>query len=148
LELLHEIREGQAALAALSSGDPSQGTQRESLETFLAKLPNLWREGEARPTHRSETATARWWRTRENPFASVWPEILLWLQKEPDSTAKSLMERLQKHCPDQVAEGQLRTLQRRIREWRGAMARTLVHACLDGKEATGNTVVVGAKPDG
>jgi hypothetical protein len=41
LELLHRIREDQAALAALSSGDLSQGPQRESLETFLAKLPEL-----------------------------------------------------------------------------------------------------------
>jgi hypothetical protein len=148
LELLHQIREGQAALAALSSGDLSQGPQRESLEAFLAKLPELWRQGEARPTHRSEAAAARWWRTREDPFESVWPEILLWLQNQPDSTAKSLIERLQKQYPGRFAAGQLRTLQRRIREWRGAMARTLVHACLDGKQATGNPVVIGTETNG
>jgi hypothetical protein len=78
----------------------------------------------------------------------VWPEILLWLQNEPDSTAKSLIERLQKQYPGQFAEGHLRTLQRRIREWRGVMARTLVHACLDGKQATGNPVVVGTETHG
>jgi len=43
LEILHQIREGQAALAALSSGDPGHGPGRESLEAFLAKLPGLWR---------------------------------------------------------------------------------------------------------
>jgi len=50
-ELLHQIREGQAALAALGSGDLSHGPERQSLEEFLAKLPELWREGEVRPTH-------------------------------------------------------------------------------------------------
>ena len=64
------------------------------------------------------------------------------------SLAKSLIERLQKQYPGRFAEGQLRTLQRRIREWRGAMARTLVHACLDGKQATGNPVVVGTQTKG
>ncbi|HMB03082.1 MAG TPA: transposase family protein [Isosphaeraceae bacterium] len=148
LEILYQIREGQAALAALSSGHLDQGPERESLEAFLAKLPGLWREGEARPTHRSETPTARWWRTRKDPFETVWPAILLWLQQDPESTAKSLIERLQREYPGQFAEGQLRTLQRRIREWRRAMARTLVHACLDGKQATGNPVVVGAEQNG
>ena len=109
LEILHQIREGQAALAALSSDDLNQGPERESLEAFLAKLPGLWREGEARPTHRSAAATARWWRTRKDPFETVWPEILLWLQQDPESTAKSLIERLQREYPGQFAEGQLRT---------------------------------------
>ena len=148
LEILHQIREGQAALAALSSDDLNQGPERESLEAFLAKLPGLWREGEARPTHRSAAATARWWRTRKDPFETVWPEILLWLQQDPESTAKSLIERLQREYPGQFAEGQLQTLQRRLGEWRRAMARTLVHACLDENKATGNPVVVGAKQNG
>ena len=145
LAILHQIREGQAALAALSSGDLSPGPERESLEAFLAKLPELWREGEARPTHRSETTSPRTWRTRKDPFETVWPEILLWLQRDPESTAKSLMERLQRDYPGHFAEGQLRTLQRRIRAWRRVMARTLVHACLVGDEATGNPVVVGGE---
>ena len=58
----------------------------------------------------------------------VWPEILLWLQRDPESSAKSLMERLHRDYPDRFPDGQLRTLQRRIREWRQVMARTLVHA--------------------
>lgn len=147
-EILHQIREGQAALAALSSGDPGHGPERESLEAFLAKLPELWREGEVRPTHRSEAPTPRTWRTRKDPFEAVWPEILLWLQQDPDATVKSLMERLQRAYPGRFAEGQLRTLQRRIREWRRVMARTLVQVCLDGDHATGDPVIVGAKPKG
>jgi hypothetical protein len=144
LEILHQIREGQSALAALGSGDLGHGPEREGLEEFLAKLPELWRAGEVRPTHRSEPASPRPWRTRKDPFEEVWPEILLWLQRDPDSTAKSLMERLQCTYPGRFPEGQLRTLQRRIREWRHVMAQTLIHACLDGNEALGEPVVVGA----
>jgi len=115
LEILHQIREGQADLAALGSGDPSQCPERESLEAFLAKHPELWREGEARPTHRSEAPAPCSWRTRKDLFEAVWPEILLWLQQDLEATAKSLMERLQREYPDCFPEGQLRTLQRRIR---------------------------------
>ena len=134
-ELLHQIREGQAALAALSSGDLSHGPDRQSLEEFLAKLPELWREGEVRPTHRQRSSSPRTWRTRKDPFEEVWPEILVWLQHDPDSTAKSLMERLQHDYPGRFPDVQLRTLQRRIREWRHVMAKSLVHGIRDGNGA-------------
>jgi hypothetical protein len=148
LKILHQIREGQAALAALGSGDLSHGPERESLEEFLAKLPGLWRAGEVRPTHRGEPLSPRLWRTRKDPFENVWPEILLWLQQDPESTAKSLMDRLHRAFPGQFPDGQLRTLQRRIREWRRVMARTLVGACLDGNEAKGKAFVIGAEREG
>jgi hypothetical protein len=145
LELLHQIREGQAALAALGSGDLGHGPQRESLEEYLAKLPELWRAGDARPTHRSAATSRRDWRTRKDPFEEVWPEILLWLQHDPAATAKSLMDRLHRDYPGRFPDGQLRTLQRRIREWRQVMARTLVHASLAGDEGGGELIVVGAR---
>ena len=145
LELLHQIREGQSALAALGSGDLSHGPERESLEEFLAKLPELWRAGEVRPTHRSAPSSPRSWRTRKDPFEEVWPEILLWLQADPDSTAKSLMERLQREYPGRFPDGQLRTLQRRVGEWRHVMAKTLAGLCLDSTEAQEKAIVVGAE---
>jgi hypothetical protein len=145
LELLHQIREAQSALAALGSGDLGHGPERESLDAFLAKLPELWRAGEARPTHRSASSSPRRWRTRKDPFETIWPEILLWLEDDPESTAKSLMERLHREYPGQFSDGQLRTLQRRIRGWRHIMAQNLVQTCLDGKEATGKPVVVGVE---
>src|SRR6185437_8300254 len=86
LDLLHGIRQGQGALAALQSGNLRDGVDRESLEEFLAKLPDLWREGEVRPTHRQAASTPRNHRTRVDPFEAVWPEILLWLQEDPDAT--------------------------------------------------------------
>lgn len=145
LELLHQIRDGQSTLAALSSNDLSHGPEHESLEEFLAKLPGLWRAGEVRPTHRDASSSPRRWRTRKDPFETVWAEILLWLQHDPEATAQSLLKRLQRDYPGQFPDGQLRTLQRRIREWRHAMARTLVHACLEGEGATERPIIVGAE---
>jgi hypothetical protein len=142
--LLHQIREGQAALAALDSGDLSHGPERQSLDEFLAKLPELWRQGEVRPTHRNASSSPRTWRTRKDPFEEVWPEILLWLQQDPESTAKSLMDRLHRDYPGRFPDGQLRTLQRRIGEWRHVMARELVRVGLTGEGADEGPIVVGA----
>ena len=144
LDLLHRIREGQSALVAIRSGDLSHGPERENLEEFLAKLPELWRDGEVRPTHRSEASVPHDWRTRTDPFEGVWPEILLWLQADPDATAKSLMDRLHQQFPGKFPDGQLRTLQRRIREWRRMMARTLVNG-MNGEQVNGEPVIIGAK---
>ena len=126
VELLHRIRQGQSALAALSSGTPCDGPGRKSLDQFLASLPELWRLGEARPTHRKEQSKVRYWRTREDPFKDAWTDILLWLQKEPDSIAKVILQRLSEKYPGRFGSKLLRTLQRRISEWRRTMARRLV----------------------
>jgi Integrase core domain len=143
LELLHRIRDSQSALAALGSGEMGSDLGRESLEQFLAKLPALWRKGEVRPTHQRKDSQPHSWRTRKDPFEGVWPEILMWLQETPEATAKSLWERLDQKHPGRFPGGQLRTLQRRIREWRRVMARELVYACLDGKATREKPVVIG-----
>jgi hypothetical protein len=147
LELLHRIREAQAALAALGSADRGSGPGQESLEQFLAKLPELWREGEARPTHRQGATQARTWRTRKDPFEGVWAEVLLWLQENPEATAKSLFERLERAYPGRFPQGQLRTLQRRIREWRRMMARDLVYTCVGQEGAAQRVVVLGSEAE-
>jgi hypothetical protein len=144
LELLHLVREGQSALAALRSGDLGEGPERENLKEFLAKLPEMWRKGEVRATHRAPEPKARHWRTHKDPFESVWAEILLWLQSDPEASAKSLLERLQLAYPGKYPDGQVRTLQRRIREWRRVMSRTLVNICIDNIPAI-TPVIVGAK---
>ncbi|HEV3256564.1 MAG TPA: transposase family protein [Gemmataceae bacterium] len=144
LDLLHRIRDSQAALAALSSGELGGGQERESIEQFLAALPDLWRQGEARPTHRERAPQPRAWRTRKDPFEKVWPQILLWLQEDPDARGKSLLDRLDKEHPGRFPEGQLRTLQRRVRDWRRVMARNLVHGCHEGQATAETPIVVGA----
>jgi len=132
VKLLHRIRQGQSALSALTSTDHiTQGPGRESLEQFLTQLPRLWHDGEVRPTHRRKSSKARYWRTHKDAFEGVWYEVLDWLQQEPDVTAKSLLKRLQYEYPGRFADGQLRTLQRRVKEWRKIMARGLVYACME-----------------
>ena len=58
------------------------------------------------------------WRTRKDPFKAVWPEILPFLQENPGLQAKTLFEYLNETHQNKYQEGQLRTLQRKIRRWR------------------------------
>jgi hypothetical protein len=60
----------------------------------------------------------RAWRTRVDPFAEVWPAVAEQLERAPGLQAKTLWGWLQQQYPGQFDQGQLRTLQRRIREWR------------------------------
>ena len=148
LEPLHRIRTGQTALAALNSPETVDGPARESLDQFLSQLPRLWRSGEVRPTHRKTSLKLRTWRTRKDPFETVWSDILGWLQQNPETTAKELFERLTREYPGRFADGQLRTLQRRIRDWRHVMARKLVYACLDEEHQSPEVSAVGGTVPG
>lgn len=60
----------------------------------------------------------RWWRTRTDPFAEVWPEAEQQLAQTPDLSAKALFDRVQRLYPDRFDDNQLRTFQRRVRAWR------------------------------
>ena len=129
LGLLHRIRDQQAALAALAHHENNtSGPGGESLKQFTKQLGKMWQHGEVRPTHRTAPNQARYWRTRKDPFASVWTDVLLWLQRTPEATAKELFKRLQQEHPGCFPDGQLRTLQRRVRAWRRVIARELVYA--------------------
>jgi hypothetical protein len=66
----------------------------------------------------SEMQQKHTWRTRPDPFAEVWEEIEQWLRVEPGLQAKTLFEHLQQREPGRFGEGQVRTLQRRIKIWR------------------------------
>ena len=132
-------------MITLVSGESSpQGAGRESLDQFLAQLPQLWRSGEVRSTHRGPSSKPRHWRTRKDPFETVWTDVLRWLQERPDITAKELFERLQQEQPERFPDGQLRTLQRRIREWRQVMARQLVYAGTDENNQSAAIGFIGA----
>jgi hypothetical protein len=66
----------------------------------------------------SEMKAERHWRTRQDGFAEVWPEIREQLRTNPGLEAKTIFAALQRQSPERFADGQLRTLQRRIKRWR------------------------------
>jgi len=128
LRLLDEIRTMQRHLASLAAGaaDHTPPHRNVDLERFMASLGSAWKEGEVRPTHRPMARGERDWRTRKDPFESVWPQVVGWLESEPDANAKEAFERLREAHPGKFAAGQLRTLQRRVREWRAMAVRRLM----------------------
>jgi hypothetical protein len=58
------------------------------------------------------------WRTREDPFADIWPDIQAQLNINPGLEAKTLFDHMRQKYPGKYMDGQLRTLQRRIKVWR------------------------------
>ena len=65
-------------------------------------------------------------RRRPDPFAAVTTELRGWFEAEPWHTSRELLERLQAECPGVYPDGQLRTLQRRLKEWRREAAHRMV----------------------
>jgi hypothetical protein len=66
----------------------------------------------------SEMHTIRDWRTRKNPFEEDWAVVAKMLEASPALEAKTIFEELLRKQPGRYQEGQLRTLQRQIRQWR------------------------------
>ncbi len=128
VQLLNEIRESQRTLAQLEIGaEPNQSLEKgPGLKRFVEALSTAWQDGEVRSTHRKRSTEPRSWRTRLDPFEKVWLLIEQWLNDKPDSTAKDLFQRLQEHSREQFKPGQLRTLQRQVKEWRSEIVRRLV----------------------
>ena len=53
--------------------------------------------------------------------------LLEWLEEQPDMEAKTMLKRLQAGGYGTFADGQLRTLQRRVRVWRMQIVKQLVY---------------------
>jgi hypothetical protein len=66
----------------------------------------------------SERKQERSWRTRPDPFTEVWDEIRGQVATNPGLEAKTLFEALQRKHPGRFSDGQIRTLQRRLKRWR------------------------------
>ena len=143
-------REAQSALAAVTSPEIRPTPSGESLEQFLAKLPDLWRQDAAHTSRERRVQPPRTWRTRPDPFEGVWCDVLSWLQEDPDASAVVLLGRLQEAEPDRFSRAHLRTLQRRVQQWRGIMSKELVYAAagepMAGLPAMPELALVGADP--
>ena len=54
--------------------------------------------------------------------------MLDWLQQDPHASAAALLGRLEEAEPNRFSRAHLRTLQRRVQQWRGIMVNKLVYA--------------------
>ena len=137
--LLKQIRESQEALMAISqSRSPENATE---ISPFVKSLATAWKSGEVRPTHRREPKPGHWWRTRPDPFEAVWPMLLSWLEEQPDMEAKAMLKRLQASSQGEFPDGQLRTLQRRVRVWRMQIVKRLVYGASEDVPAVDAALV-------
>jgi len=131
VRLLRQLQTLQDALwthAVVNAPLPTESMKRFSAEACGVApdageesdaLSRLTRTSHTRAYRRTAKATGpRTYRTRADPFAGEWDEIHGWLTAEPERTAKSIFLELQGRDPARHPGGQLRTLQRRIGEWR------------------------------
>lgn len=100
---MKELARGKTREAAAAVGNMSSRTLRTYLRD--GRLP-----GDRRLPHD--------WLTRTDPFAEVWPAVAAMLNDEPGLLPITLFQHLQRQYPGRFPDGQLRTLQRRIKRWR------------------------------
>ncbi|MCP5004894.1 MAG: transposase family protein, partial [Planctomycetes bacterium] len=102
-KLMEEYQKlGQVGTAALRAG-----MHRNTASKYLkeGRLPSTM----GRP---------RDWRTRPDPFVEDWEEVAARLEDAPELEAKALFDDLLERKPGRYQEGQLRTFQRRVQQWR------------------------------
>ena len=74
----------------------------------------------------SQSKPAHDWRTRKDPFEDVFSLLSGMLKIEPGLQASTLFDFVQREYPGQFSDGQLRSMQRRVKFWRATEG--------DGKE--------------
>ncbi|MBE3142690.1 MAG: IS21 family transposase, partial [Planctomycetes bacterium] len=97
-----KTREETLGAAAIKSG-MDEKTARKYLRS--GKLP-------------SQCKIPHTWKTRKDPFADVWEDVRKSLGTAPGLEAKTIFEDLQRTYEGIFADGQLRTLQRKVKRWR------------------------------
>ncbi len=96
------------------------GKSREVAAAAAGMSERTARKWESGPLP-SQSKQPRSWRTRLDPFADVWQaqiEPLLAADTEGELQATTILAELQLRNPNQFAPGLLRTLQRRVGQWR------------------------------
>jgi hypothetical protein len=149
--LLETIRRCQASLASLAAGvqsqepEPGSGAidpellskEQRTLSRFLRNLQVLWQNSQPHPEPRQKR---RYTPRPRTLFAEHQPLIGQWLE-EGTANAAEILRRLIRLAPEQYHEGQLRSMERRVREWRCARAEQL----LEGMRAAGKAVPTGER---
>jgi hypothetical protein len=94
-------KHGQEAAAAKTGISVASARRLESTVTLPSQRP---------PRH---------WRTRADSLAEVWAsEVVPMLEGASSLMAVTVLEELQRHHPERFADAVLRTLQRRVSQWR------------------------------
>jgi transposase len=86
--------------------------------SMSVRTARTWKSG---PLPSEKETKPRAWRTRKDPFTEIWErEIVPLLVVDRDSVleATTLMQMLDEKYPGRFIAGQVRTLQRRLRDWR------------------------------
>jgi hypothetical protein len=135
--LLETVRRCQASLASISAGqenqeqrprtgavDPEQaGKEQRSLNRFLSNLQLLWQESQPLPEPKQKR---RYTPRRRTLFTEHQEQIEQWLESEACMNAAEILRRLMALAPGSYHEGQLRSMERRVKEWRTARAERLL----------------------
>ena len=66
----------------------------------------------------SQSQAVHNWRTRKDPFDDVFSRLAGFLKLEPGLQAVTLFDFVQREYPGQFSDGQLRSMQRRVKFWR------------------------------
>jgi hypothetical protein len=96
------------------------GKSQEAAAAAAGMSVRTAREWEEGPLP-SQSKTKRGWRTRRDPFEGVWEsQIVPLLRRDTNRVleATTILEFLEQRCPGEFGDNQLRTLQRRVRDWR------------------------------
>jgi hypothetical protein len=101
IKVKKEIQKGTLARAALKAG-LSEKTARKYIK--LKDLPSV-------------STKERIYRTRIDPFEEHWGELTKMLERSPELQAQTLMTYLVEKYPSRYQQGQVRTLQRRLKVW-------------------------------
>ena len=139
VRLLSEIRLARQQLVEIADRPVTGEAAAPSAPTlaqFLGGLRTSWQDGEVRPTSKPKRKVVQYWRRVPDPFETVAAQMREWFEAEPWRTARELLERLQGEHPGVYPDGQLRTLQRRLKGWRREVAHTLVFGPAAGEDAS------------
>lgn len=100
--LMEHTKSGQIGMAAMKAG-----MNRKTAAKYINNgQPDV-----------SEAVT-RGWRTRDDPFQGCWIEAEKMLVATPELEGRALFDWLSEKYPDVFQAGQLRTFQRRVKQWR------------------------------
>ncbi len=111
------VTDEQVKLLRRKQMDYKTQEQTAAASGMCVKTARRWSSGPL-PSERSRE---RHWRTREDPFDGVWEsdvEPLLRSDEKGELEAKTVLWELEARYPERFSERQLRTLQRRMRDWR------------------------------